>query len=118
MVFKTTVQKHYVLCSTFRVEGEANNYRLHVSGFSSPTLVDRMNYINGQQFSTRDRDHDSSSGGDCSNAWKGGWWYNHCHNVNLNGLYGRSDGDGTGVVYNQNGHKSLKFVEMKLRRRG
>ncbi|XP_065198674.1 angiopoietin-related protein 7-like isoform X1 [Sycon ciliatum] len=117
MVFKTTGEKHYAKWSTFRVEGEANNYRLHVSGFSSPTLQDRMNYHNGQQFSTRDRDHDSWSG-DCSNAYKGGWWYNTCHEINVNGLYGRSDGDATGVVYRQNVFKSLKFVEMKLRRRG
>ena len=117
MVFKTTGEKHYGKWSTFLVEGEANNYRLHISGFSSPSLTDMMNYHNGQQFSTRDRDHDSSRG-DCSNAHKGGWWYNNCHHVNVNGLYGRRDGDLTGVVYYQGGYKSLKFVEMKLRRRG
>eukprot|EP00117_Sycon_ciliatum_P026756 scpid78298/ scgid21890/ Tenascin-X; Hexabrachion-like protein len=117
MVFKTTGEKHYAKWSTFRVEGEANNYRLHVSGSSSPTLQDRMTYFNGQQFSTRDRDHDSYHG-DCSNEYKGGWWYNSCHNVNVNGLYGRSDGDARGAVYNHNGYKSLKFVEMKLRKRG
>ncbi|XP_065198662.1 fibroleukin-like [Sycon ciliatum] len=118
MVFNTTGVKHYAKWSTFRVEGEANNYKLHVSGFASPTLTDSMKFHNGQQFSTRDRDHDSFSGFDCSNAFKGGWWYKNCHGVNVNGLYGRSDRDATGVVYNQGGFKSLKFVEMKLRRRG
>ncbi|XP_065198668.1 fibroleukin-like isoform X2 [Sycon ciliatum] len=117
MVFNTTGEKHYAKWSTFRVEGEANNYRLHVSGFSSPTLVDRMRIHNGQQFSTRDRDHDSWSG-DCSNTHKGGWWYNRCYCVNVNGLYGRSDRDRTGVVYYHNGYNTLKFVEMKLRKRG
>ncbi|XP_065198673.1 angiopoietin-related protein 7-like isoform X3 [Sycon ciliatum] len=117
MMFKTTGEKHYAKWSTFRVEGEANNYRLHVSGFSSPTLVDSMRVHNGQQFSTRDRDHDSHSS-DCSNRYKGGWWYHACYFVNLNGLYGRSDGDTAGAVYYQGGFKSLKFVEMKLRRRG
>ncbi|XP_065198658.1 fibrinogen-like protein 1 isoform X2 [Sycon ciliatum] len=119
MVFKTTAEKHYAKWSTFRVEGEANNYRLHVSGFSSPTLPDSMRTHNGQQFSTRDRDHDSSSSGDCSNTWKGGWWYHNCHYVNVNGLYGRSDGHIAGVVYHHNAvYHSLKFVEMKLRKRG
>ena len=118
MVFNTTGEKHYAKWSTFRVEGEANNYRLHVSGFSSPTLADRMSYHNGQQFSTRDRDHDSWSG-DCSNAYKGGWWYNRCSHVHVNGLYGRREDDHTGVVYLHNRvFKSLKFVEMKLRKRG
>ena len=117
MVFKTTAEKHYAKWSTFRVEGEANNYRLYVSGFSSPTLPDSMNYHNGQQFSTRDRDHDSYNR-DCSNINKGGWWYNACQLVNVNGLYGRSDGDITGVVYHHGGYHSLKFVEMKLRKRG
>ncbi|XP_065198640.1 angiopoietin-related protein 7-like [Sycon ciliatum] len=116
MVFNTTGEKHYAKWSTFRVEGEANNYRLHVSGFSSPTLQDRMSYHNGQQFSTPDHDHDSWSG-DCSTRWKGGWWYKTCHQVNVNGLYGRSDGDSAGITYLQRGYKSLKFVEMKLRKR-
>ncbi|XP_065198648.1 ficolin-1-like [Sycon ciliatum] len=117
MVFNTTGEKHYAKWSTFRVEGEANNYTLHVSEFSSPTLVDGMKYHNGQQFSTRDRDHDSGDG-DCSNSSKGGWWYNACYFVNVNGLYGRSDGATAGAVYVHFGFKSLKFVEMKLRKRG
>ncbi|XP_065198664.1 angiopoietin-related protein 7-like [Sycon ciliatum] len=117
MVLNTTGEKHYAKWSTFRVEGEANNYRLHVSGFSSPTLPDSVRTHNGQQFSTRDREHDSH-GRSCSNRYKGGWWYNACFHVNVNGLYGRSDGDLTGVVYYYNGDKSLKLVEMKLRRRG
>lgn len=40
-------------------------------------------------FSTYDRDNDKQSG-NCAEQYRGGFWYNACHVVNLNGEYANS----------------------------
>ena len=43
--------------------------------------------ISHHNFSTKDRDNDVfSGGGSCAVAHKGGWWYDSCHESNVNGL--------------------------------
>jgi len=37
-----------------------------------------MYYHNGMKFTTHDQDNDLSTTGNCANARRGGWWYNHC----------------------------------------
>ena len=109
-------EKHYVTYSHFRVSSEADKYRLHISGFSSPTLRDNMAGHNNMAFSTKGQDNDNYSGS-CAQANQGAWWYNACHLSNLNGQY-RSHG--TGPEYNSWYHnlqfQVVKFVEMKIRR--
>ena len=52
------------------------------------TAGDAFNqYHYGQQFSTFDRDNDKKSTEDCASLHGGGWWYNECDKVNLNGRY-------------------------------
>lgn len=41
-----------------------------------------MNYNNGKNFSTKDRDHDTS-GNNCA-AQDGAWWHGWCSNSKLN----------------------------------
>ena len=47
--------------SDFYVEDESNNYRLQVSEYNG-TAGDMLNYHNGVQFTTTDRDNDMNSG--------------------------------------------------------
>jgi len=75
----------------------------------------------GRQFSTRDQDNDAWSGS-CAVRYKGGWWFDRCHESNLNGLYYHTGNytstDDDGVVWyywKRNWFYSLRFTEMKVR---
>jgi len=78
-----------------------------------------MAYHNGTKFSTKDNDNDSY-GRNCAIVYKGGWWYNKCHNVNLNGLYlnGTYSEFAVGMVwYEWNGfYYSFMKTKMMIRR--
>ncbi|XP_060079383.1 angiopoietin-related protein 7-like [Ylistrum balloti] len=70
--------------STFKVEDETEDYRLTVSGFSGNVTYDGMATHHGMKFSTFNRDNDQFAS-NCAELYKGGWWYNHCYDSNLNG---------------------------------
>jgi len=78
--------KKYAEYRTFYIDGENDNYRLHVSSYSG-TAGDSFSYQNGMEFSTKDRDNDKYGLGSCSQDNQGAWWYNYCHYSNLNGKY-------------------------------
>ena len=73
-------EKHYATYSHFRVSSEADKYRLHISGFSSPALCDKMAYQNSMTFSTRDQDNDKASGS-FAQRYHGAWWYSISHSL-------------------------------------
>ncbi|XP_032811271.2 fibrinogen beta chain isoform X1 [Petromyzon marinus] len=94
----------YAQYASFRLENEAQGYRLWVedySGNAGNALLEgatqlmgdnrTMTIHNGMQFSTFDRDNDNWNPGDptkhCSREDAGGWWYNRCHAANPNGRY-------------------------------
>ena len=79
-----------------------------------------MAYHNGMRFSTFDCDHDTDSG-NCASLYKGAWWYNDCHQANLNGVYlaGHHTSFGAGIAWGT-WHKyyySLKLSEMMIAKR-
>ena len=64
----------YAHYTTFTVSTATDSHRLLVSEYSG-TAGDAMGYNSGQKFSTKDRDSDSWSGGNCAVLQKGSWWY-------------------------------------------
>ncbi|XP_015767661.1 PREDICTED: fibrinogen C domain-containing protein 1-like [Acropora digitifera] len=107
--------KVYVKYGRFNIGDEQAQYRLEVSSYSG-TAGDSLVGHNNMAFSTKDRDHDGDSSGNCAAAWTGAWWYNNCYASNLNGKYLGNEIDYHGVVWVRFRRSlSLKFSEMKLR---
>ena len=71
------------------------------------------------EFSTKDQDNDNYSPFNCAEKFEGAWWYNDCHDSNLNGRYlkGNHTSFANGVNWKQwkDYHYSLKRAEMKLK---
>jgi len=83
----------------------------------SGTAGDSLALHRGMAFTTKDRDNDKHSGGNCAFYNKGAWWYNKCYNSNLNGLYlhGKTNVD-RGVEWEQwKDNYSVRRSEMKIR---
>ncbi|XP_062265534.1 tenascin-X isoform X2 [Platichthys flesus] len=98
--------------STFAVA--RRNYRLSVGGYSGDA-GDSLSYHNNRVFSTKDRDP-SPFITRCAMSYRGGWWYQNCHQANLNGLYG-IDVKHQGIIWTSWKGKdtSIAFTEMKMR---
>lgn len=103
---------------SFHVSSEDNQYSMMVSKYDG-TAGDSFSDLNGQGFTTYDRDNDLSSN-NCAVEYKGAWWYGNCHASNLNGLYlsGHHDEYATGINwYAWHGYYySLKTTEMMIRK--
>ena len=81
---------------SFYLDNEAGGYALHVAGYSGEN-GDVLRWTknpdwcqNGMKFSTKDVDNDLYAGACNPNSSTGGWWFNDCWMVNLNGIYGTS----------------------------
>ena len=78
-----------------------------------------LTFCSDMQFSTRDSDKDVKPDGSCAQNFKGAWWYSHCLDSNLNGLYlnGSHSSFANGVNWNplKGYHYSLKRTEMKIK---
>ena len=109
--------KVYAEYRTFYIDGENDNYRLHVSSYSG-TAGDSLSYHNGMQFSTKDRDNDAH-GSNCAVIYYGAWWFHSCHYSNLNGKYRHTPHNNFPSAINwyhfKNKHSVLKRSEMKVR---
>ena len=107
--------KAYAKYGKFKIGDEQAQYRLEVGSYSG-TAGDSLTYHNNMAFSTKDRDNDRRSSGNCAVQWTGAWWYNYCQYSNLNGQYLGNKNDLRGVRWARfRGPLSLKFSKMKLR---
>ena len=103
---KTWSYYHY---NQFSVGGASEEYPLTVGGFTG-IGTDQFNYKsyahNGMKFTTLDNDNDKRSGSNCAATYKSGWWYNNCHQININ----RQPPNENGTTSN-----TFLFTEMKIR---
>eukprot|EP00058_Branchiostoma_floridae_P027363 XP_002612854.1 hypothetical protein BRAFLDRAFT_67196 [Branchiostoma floridae] len=120
----------YAKYSSFSVGEASTFYRLNAGGYSGTagdgfvlSYPSSGAHLNGMGFSTRDQDHDGSSGS-CSNhpSVSGGWWYNNCCQSALNGPYlrpsDRTSYSGYGIDWYPFGGsdwKNLKRSKMMIR---
>ena len=108
--------KAYAKYGKFNIGDEQAQYRLEMGSYSG-TAGDSLTYHNNMAFSTKDRDNDRSSSGNCAVYNTGAWWYNSCYYSNLNGKYlgDTTSSNSVNWYHWKKKNASLKFTEMKLR---
>ncbi|CAC5387405.1 Fibrinogen-like protein A,Ryncolin-4,Angiopoietin-related protein 7,Ficolin-3,Ficolin-1-B,Ficolin-2,Ryncolin-1,Tenascin-R,Angiopoietin-1,Ficolin-1,Fibrinogen C domain-containing protein 1-A,Tenascin-X,Tenascin-N,Ryncolin-3,Fibrinogen C domain-containing protein 1,Ryncolin-2,Techylectin-5B,Angiopoietin-related protein 2,Microfibril-associated glycoprotein 4,Ficolin-1-A,Tenascin,Fibrinogen C domain-containing protein 1-B [Mytilus coruscus] len=114
--------KAHTKYSTFSVGDASTNYKLTVAGHSG-NAGDSLDYHNGQEFTTKDRDNDpwknTKNKNNCGIYSQGAWWYKTCAYSNLNGVYiegGKKSVKGMYLYYWKNNHHSMKSSSMMIRR--
>ena len=110
--------KSFMHYNHFRVGPATDNYRLSISGFTGITPTDPFttHNLNGQQFSTYDRDNDKHSNNcalDRNGGESGGWWHSNFNHINLNYNYKHTGGWGF-VLLTDKWYDPI-FTEMKIR---
>ncbi|GFQ74728.1 techylectin-5A [Trichonephila clavata] len=110
--------RRYALYDTFWIDDENNKYTLRINGYSGNAGDSMTRKHNNQKFSTKDQDNDSYKES-CALHYKGGWWYDACHDANLNGLYlnGTHKSFANGINWDtfRGKYESLTGTEMKIR---
>ncbi|XP_068703941.1 ficolin-2-like [Montipora foliosa] len=107
----------YAKYGVFRVADETFKYELEVGSYSG-NAGDSLLYHNASYFNNMDRDNDNRREGNCAVKSVGAWWYNSCHDSNLNGQYmgaGKTDTKGMVWYYWKNNEQVLKTTQMMLR---
>ncbi|KAK3727137.1 hypothetical protein RRG08_048235 [Elysia crispata] len=116
--FRVNGQEMFAEYSMFRIEDESDKYRLRLGSYSG-TIGEKSSHglslSNNQQFSTFDRDNDAQSVMNCAVSYHGAWWYNSCHNSNLNGIWLEKAPEGVSW-YNGSTWLYPEFTELKIRR--
>ena len=121
--------------TNFKVKDEEDFYKVEVAEDSVDFKMSQNKFfsygvrtvsasfiLGGQNFTTKDRDHDSSPGGNCADGNLGGWWYSACHSGSLTGVYPSPEKKDlpipfTGInIFNIMGYYSnLQSLEMKIK---
>ncbi|XP_053702487.1 fibrinogen like 1B [Synchiropus splendidus] len=124
-------KRRHAFYENFRITDEADKFRLRYGTYSGTAgdaltggggMVEQWSAcLGGMQFSTRDQDNDRYLRGSCAEESKSGWWFNRCHQANLNGRFhrrGRYQGPSDdGVVWGtwRGLWYSLRHTSMKVR---
>jgi hypothetical protein len=75
----------YAEYGRFKIYPDQDGFRINIDEYSG-NAGDAMEYQNGMEFSTVERDRDDSRT-NCAANYEGGWWFSHCQHANLNGKY-------------------------------
>lgn len=86
-----------------RIASEADLFKIKVGKHLGPEGWNAFT-VNGQNFSTFDRDNDVWPQ-NCAVTFRGAWWYSACHSANLNGLNlnGHHDSYADGIEWSARG---------------
>ncbi|XP_059422783.1 angiopoietin-2a [Carassius carassius] len=134
IISKLTQEKQYVLridlmdwegnaafskYEQFSLDGEKQNYRIHLNGYSGTAGRTSSMGQPGSDFSTKDIDNDKCVC-KCSQMLSGGWWFDACGPSNLNGVYyqqGQNTNRFNGIkwYYWKGSAYSLKATTMMIR---
>jgi len=113
---KTRSYLHY---NVFRVGSASEEYPLTISGFTGITPTDPFSTqtLDGQKFTTFDKDNDKWNDVNCAGKWgsnngSGGWWHSNCWHINLNNQYNPGQ---SGFLYLDYTWYNPKWIEMKMR---
>jgi len=74
----------YAEYSRFRVQSEADKYKVQVAGFSGNSSSNLFADHDGLQFTTIDRDNDPWSSDNCAVWSGGGFWWHYCGGCRVN----------------------------------
>ena len=85
----TSGTERWAVYQTFSVAGSDEKYQLNVGEGEGSAGYERfISYHNGHSFSTHDYENDDHSSTNCAQSRGGGWWYNACTFIFLNGRHG------------------------------
>lgn len=109
----------YAEYDMFSVSSERNKYRLGLGKYTG-TAGDSLSFHRNMAFSTKDRDNDNNSAGNCATKYNSAWWYDSCVRANLNGYYyhgSHTSAAWRGINWNtwKSHSYSAKRAEMKIR---
>ena len=112
--------RSYLHYNEFKVGSATDEYPLTIGGFTGITPTDPFvtHPHNGRKFSTYDNDNDLWSTGNCAaeilgTINNGGWWFNHCWDINPNFNYVHTGNHE--LIRFENTWYSLNAIEMKIR---
>ncbi|XP_070811648.1 ficolin-2-like [Pituophis catenifer annectens] len=104
--------------ASFQVAAESNWYQLTLGSFTGGSIGDSLSYHNNMAFSTWEKQQEPQDS-NCAEVFKGGWWYNKCHDSNLNSRYWQGEhntfADGINWRTGKGYFYSYKRSEMKIR---
>ena len=129
MDFAFNARDYFAQYSGFSLAAEADNFRLSLDSYTNGSVpkddlwagrdadgsgTSGKVTVNGVEFSTPDRDNDNYGFDNCASQRHGGWWYNHCTETNLNGVWRSKSRRGMWWV-SVTGYDSVTWTELKVR---